>query len=114
MVYQIIRAVRALLSLYAVLQLLHFALPFITNAQRPWMTTLAKICEPGGGDLSLIAVEYHEVQGVRAAQPVLFHFFGRDLIPVSGNAKNIQSKMLESVIHDALLSAGGAATGGGE
>ena len=47
MVYQIIRTVRALLSLYAVLQLVHFALPFITNAQRPWMTTLARICEPG-------------------------------------------------------------------
>jgi hypothetical protein len=45
--YQIIRAVRSLLSLYALLQLIHFALPFITNAQRPWMAVLTRICEPG-------------------------------------------------------------------
>ena len=38
---------RSLLGLYAILQLLHFALPYITDTQRPWMASLAKICEPG-------------------------------------------------------------------
>ena len=43
----IIHALRSLLSLYALLQLLHFALPYVTDTQRPWMATLTKICEPG-------------------------------------------------------------------
>ena len=38
---------RSLLGLDAILQLLHFALPYITDTQRPWMASLAKICEPG-------------------------------------------------------------------
>lgn len=43
----IIRAVRFLLSVYAMMQLVHFALPYVSGSQRPWMTTLAKLCEPG-------------------------------------------------------------------
>jgi len=43
----LIRVLRSLLSLYALLQLLHFALPYITDTQRPWMAKLTKICEPG-------------------------------------------------------------------
>ncbi len=43
----IIRIVRFLLSVYALMQLVHFALPLISGAQRPWMVTLARLCEPG-------------------------------------------------------------------
>ena len=39
--------IRFLLSVYAMMQLVHFALPYVTNSQRPWMATLAKLCEPG-------------------------------------------------------------------
>ncbi|MBE5783100.1 MAG: hypothetical protein E7329_07265 [Clostridiales bacterium] len=41
------KILNAALTLYALAQLLHFALPFIVSAQQPWMVTLAKICEPG-------------------------------------------------------------------
>ena len=68
---------------------------------------LAQVCETGGGDLAFIAVQHQQVQGVRATQPVLLHFFCRDLVPVSGNVKNIQSKMFKTVIHHAILSARG-------
>ncbi len=43
----IIRVIRFLLSVYAMMQLVQFALPYVSNAQRPWMVTLAKLCEPG-------------------------------------------------------------------
>ena len=43
----IIQLVRTLLSLYALLLLVHFALPYITSTQRPWMAVLNRICEPG-------------------------------------------------------------------
>lgn len=43
----IIRLVRSLLSVYALLLLVHFALPYITSSQQPWMAVLARICEPG-------------------------------------------------------------------
>ncbi len=43
----IIHLIRSLLSLYALLLLVHFALPYITSTQQPWMAVLARICEPG-------------------------------------------------------------------
>ena len=43
----IVRAVRFLLSIYALMQLVQFALPYIGGAQSPWMVTLSKLCEPG-------------------------------------------------------------------
>lgn len=43
----LISLIRSLLSLYALLLLIHFALPYLTSSQQPWMTVLAKICEPG-------------------------------------------------------------------
>ena len=43
----IIRTIRFLLSVYAMMQLVHFALPYISSSQRPWMATLARLCEPG-------------------------------------------------------------------
>lgn len=43
----IIRLIRFLLSVYAMMQLVMFALPYVSNTQRPWMATLAKLCEPG-------------------------------------------------------------------
>ncbi|MDO5328483.1 MAG: YggT family protein [Clostridia bacterium] len=44
---RIIQSVRFLLSIYALMQLVHFALPYVTATQSPWMTTLARLCEPG-------------------------------------------------------------------
>lgn len=43
----IINLIRSLLGLYALLMVVHFALPYITPAQQPWMAKLAQICEPG-------------------------------------------------------------------
>lgn len=43
----IVRLIRFLLSVYAMMQLVMFALPYVTNTQRPWMAKLAKLCEPG-------------------------------------------------------------------
>ena len=43
----IIRVIRFLLSVYAMMQLVQFALPYVSNTQRPWMVTLARLCEPG-------------------------------------------------------------------
>ena len=43
----IINLLRNLLSLYAVLLLIRFALPYVTSTQQAWMTALSKICEPG-------------------------------------------------------------------
>ena len=43
----IISLIRSLLSLYALCLLVHFALPYMTTSQQPWMATLARICEPG-------------------------------------------------------------------
>ncbi len=43
----IMKLVRFLLSIYALMQLVHFALPYITSTQSPWMVTLARFCEPG-------------------------------------------------------------------
>ena len=42
-----IRLIRFLLSVYAMMQLVQFALPYVSNTQRPWMVTLARLCEPG-------------------------------------------------------------------
>ena len=39
--------IRALLGLYALMQSVHFALPYVTSTQQPWMATLARFCEPG-------------------------------------------------------------------
>ena len=44
---KIISIIRTLLTIYTLMQLTHFALPYVTNAQQPWMATLAKLCEPG-------------------------------------------------------------------
>ena len=43
----IIRVIRFLLSVYAMMQLVQFALPYVSETQRPWMVTLTKLCEPG-------------------------------------------------------------------
>ena len=43
----IIRVVRFLLSVYAMMQLVQFALPYVSGSQRPWMATLVRLCEPG-------------------------------------------------------------------
>ncbi len=43
----IIRIVRFLLSVYAMMQLVQFVLPYVSSAQSPWMAKLAKWCEPG-------------------------------------------------------------------
>ncbi len=43
----ILHAIRSLLSLYALLLLVRFALPYVTNTQQPWMAALTRICEPG-------------------------------------------------------------------
>jgi len=43
----VIRLIRFLLSVYALMQLVMFALPYIGGPQRPWMATLSRICEPG-------------------------------------------------------------------
>ena len=42
-----IHLIRSALTLYALLLLVHFALPYLAKAQQPWMSVLAKICEPG-------------------------------------------------------------------
>ncbi|MBR5124447.1 MAG: YggT family protein [Clostridia bacterium] len=36
-----------ILALYALALVAHFVLPMLVTTQQPWMTTLAKICEPG-------------------------------------------------------------------
>ena len=43
----LVRLIRFLLSVYAMMQLVHFALPYVNGTQRPWMATLARLCEPG-------------------------------------------------------------------
>ncbi|MBR5110134.1 MAG: YggT family protein [Clostridia bacterium] len=43
----LIRVIRFLLSIYALMQLVQFALPYIGGVQSPWMVTLGKFCEPG-------------------------------------------------------------------
>ena len=43
----VIRVIRFLLSIYALMQLVVFALPYIGGPQRPWMATLSRLCEPG-------------------------------------------------------------------
>ena len=43
----IIRLIRFLLSVYAMMQLVLFALPYVSNAQQPWMVKLTRLCEPG-------------------------------------------------------------------
>ena len=43
----IVRVIRFLLSVYAMMQLVQFAMPYVGGTQRPWMVTLAKLCEPG-------------------------------------------------------------------
>lgn len=43
----VIRMIRFLLSIYALMQLVSFALPYIGGPQRPWMATLSRFCEPG-------------------------------------------------------------------
>ena len=44
---RLLQLIRSLLSIYSLLLILHFALPYVTSAQQPWMTTLSRICEPG-------------------------------------------------------------------
>lgn len=44
---KIIPLIRSLLAIYALMQLAHFALPYVTSTQQPWMATLSKLCEPG-------------------------------------------------------------------
>ena len=39
--------IRTLLSIYALMQLVYFALPYVTNTQQPWMNVLGRLCEPG-------------------------------------------------------------------
>ncbi len=43
----LIRLLREAVSIYAILMLVYFILPFATSNQRPWMATLARICAPG-------------------------------------------------------------------
>lgn len=43
----IIHLIRSLLSIYALCLLVHFALPYLTDTQKPWMAVLARICAPG-------------------------------------------------------------------
>ena len=43
----IIKLVRNLLSLYALVLIVDFALQFVTDVQKPWMAALHRICEPG-------------------------------------------------------------------
>ncbi len=43
----VIRIIRFLLSVYALMQLVVFALPYIGGSQQPWMATLSRLCEPG-------------------------------------------------------------------
>ena len=43
----LIRLLREAVSIYAILMLVYFILPFATNNQRPWMATLARVCAPG-------------------------------------------------------------------
>lgn len=47
MLHAIIQVIRSLLSLYALLLLVHFAIPYVTSSQQPWMVHLARILEPG-------------------------------------------------------------------
>ncbi|MBR6185806.1 MAG: YggT family protein [Clostridia bacterium] len=44
---KIIALIRFVLMIYFLMQLLHFSLPYVTAAQQPWMSTLARLCEPG-------------------------------------------------------------------
>ena len=53
----IIELIRTLLSLYALLLLVHFALPYLTNSQQPWMAVLTRICEPGVKAGNLVAAK---------------------------------------------------------
>ncbi len=39
----LIRVIRFLLSIYALMQLVVFALPYIGGPQRPWTTTLSRL-----------------------------------------------------------------------
>lgn len=43
----VFRIIRFLLSIYALMQLVMFALPYIGGSQQPWMATLSRLCEPG-------------------------------------------------------------------
>ena len=43
----IFKVIDLALALYALALILHFVLPMVVTTQQPWMTTLAKICEPG-------------------------------------------------------------------
>lgn len=47
MLHAAVQLIRFLLSIYALLLLVHFALPYVTSSQQPWMVHLARICEPG-------------------------------------------------------------------
>lgn len=43
----ILRLIRTVAGLYSLLLILHFALPYFTAAQQPWMAVLTRLCEPG-------------------------------------------------------------------
>ena len=70
--------------------------------------TLAEVGESGSSDFSLIAVKHQKIESVCAPQTIFFHFIRCDLVPVPGNVKNIQTEMLKTVFHYAILSKRGA------
>lgn len=42
----IIRIIRSLLSLYTLVLIVNFLIPYCTDTQKPWMVKLSKVCEP--------------------------------------------------------------------
>lgn len=44
---RLLQLVRQAATVYAVLMLIYFVLPYVTSNQRPWMVTLSRICAPG-------------------------------------------------------------------
>lgn len=41
------RMIRTLAGLYGLMQMVHFALPYLTKSQQPWMAVMHRLCEPG-------------------------------------------------------------------
>ena len=67
------------------------------------LVALTEVRKTGGGDLALVAVEHEQVQGMCPAQAVLFHFFCRQFVPVSGDVENIKREVFKPVVHFAVL-----------
>lgn len=42
----IIRILRSILSLYTLVLIANFLIPYCTDVQKPWMVKLSKVCEP--------------------------------------------------------------------